>query len=47
MHQFQTGDDGHNQSELNLSLSRNSPFVSKLEVNPVNNKDSLCFNIEP
>jgi hypothetical protein len=37
-------------SELNLSMSRNSPMVSKYQTfNNSNdgNKDSVCFNIEP
>lgn len=45
--------DQNNTSELNLSISRHSPMVSKMEASPMggdangNNKDSVCFNIEP
>lgn len=42
-----------NKDDLNLSLSRNSPFVSKVGTNAKtshinnNNRDSVCFNLEP
>lgn len=46
IHEF----DAQNMSELNLSMSRNSPMVSKYQAfnnSHDGNKDSVCFNIEP